>query len=316
MCRTLLPIRSAMIAMLTGCFLPCGELAARAPEDGPKVTYRTTVDEVRLTFFSADGTGRYSRDLKASDFVVVDNDFVVRNFRSFTRLDATKIEAFVLIDASESVARQFRGEVNDLLQLINAADWIDVDKVSMLVFGGRQEKILCAGDCRTNRAWLQRLGTANGVATPLFDALVFAADRAAQHRGLATERAFIVFSDGEDTISGHSVIDAIDAAVMADAQVYTVDVNASGGRSQGGDVLHEMAAATGGRYYPLDHGAAELLATLSEYLRASYMVTYRPPSRASGFHAVRILPSHNLNLQFRCRYGYYYEKPVADGGTP
>jgi hypothetical protein len=34
-------------------------------------------------------------------------------------------------------------------------------------------------------------------------------------------------------------------------------------------------------------------------------VSYRLPSRAAGFHTVRILPTHNLDLKFRSRSGYY-----------
>ena len=45
-------------------------------------------------------------------------------------------------------------------------------------------------------------------------------------------------------------------------------------------------------------------------LRASYVVTYQLPSRAVGFHSLRILPKHNLNLRFHCRNGYYYEASI------
>jgi hypothetical protein len=49
-----------------------------------------------------------------------------------------------------------------------------------------------------------------------------------------------------------------------------------------------------------------VLDAVLEDARASFTVTYKLPNRAPGFHLVRILPTHDLHLQFRCRRGYYY----------
>jgi hypothetical protein len=38
------------------------------------------------------------------------------------------------------------------------------------------------------------------------------------------------------------------------------------------------------------------------------VVSYALPSRQKGFHSLRILPKHNLNLQFHSRKGYYYDE--------
>ena len=54
-------------------------------------------------------------------------------------------------------------------------------------------------------------------------------------------------------------------------------------------------------------GAASLLNAVLEDLRASYVVTYDLPSHQAGFHALRLLPTHNLNLTFHSRSGYNYE---------
>ena len=35
------------------------------------------------------------------------------------------------------------------------------------------------------------------------------------------------------------------------------------------------------------------------------------PASSSDFHSIRILPTHNLKLQFRCRRGYYYRTDIA-----
>jgi hypothetical protein len=71
-----------------------------------------------------------------------------------------------------------------------------------------------------------------------------------------------------------------------------------------------MAAATGGRYFTIGEGTAKVLSAVLEDLQAGYIVTYGLPDRTAGFHWVRILPTRNPNLQFRCRHGYHYAGAV------
>jgi hypothetical protein len=71
-------------------------------------------------------------------------------------------------------------------------------------------------------------------------------------------------------------------------------------------VLRSLAFNTGGRYFPVEVGSAKVLDSILEDFHATYTVAYKLPSHAAGFHLVRILPTHNLGLQFHCRRGYYY----------
>jgi hypothetical protein len=57
----------------------------------------------------------------------------------------------------------------------------------------------------------------------------------------------------------------------------------------------------------MQDGAVQAMQNIFADLHASYVVTYRLPSRTAGFHSLRILPKHNLNLRFHCRRGYFYE---------
>jgi hypothetical protein len=145
--------------------------------------------------------------------------------------------------------------------------------------------------------------------TPLFDALIFAADFIAQHRRAGVQPVLILFSDGNDTISVHSASEALRAAQGAGTMIYAVDLGSS--LTSGGKFLQRVADGTGGRYFSPrfsgNQGAAALLNTVFEDLRASYVVTYDLPSHQAGFHALRLLPTHNLNLTFHSRGGYNYE---------
>ncbi|MGA7566902.1 MAG: hypothetical protein WBW53_12665, partial [Terriglobales bacterium] len=79
-------------------------------------TYHSTVSEVRVTFFATDQNNRPLEIVSTSDFAIVDNEQVVRNFRSFMHSDETSLNIVALVDLSESVAPRFRVAISDVLQ--------------------------------------------------------------------------------------------------------------------------------------------------------------------------------------------------------
>ena len=132
----------------------------------------------------------------------------------------------------------------------------------------------------------------------------------------------MLFSDGNDTISLHSAGDAIEAALAAGALIYSVDLEVSRQsiaepRQRQRTFLQQLSEATGGRYFLYSprlsqaDGAATVLNAVLDDLRASYVVTYDLPSHQAGFHSLRLLPTHKLNLTFHSRNGYKYE-PSGD----
>jgi VWFA-related protein len=274
--------------------------------DHPDYTYRSNASEVRLTFSVVDQNDHGIATLQASDFAIVDKDFIVRNFQSFTRSDWTKLEIGILLDSSESVTPQFRCEMADAIDLIEQTAGVPDENLAMFSFDGHKPELLCAADCRASGA-AQQLSTARpGGLTPLFDTVVFASDFLAQHSDAQTEKVLIVLSDGQDTISRSSLRDAIDAAMYDDIQIDSIDLKSSANFAQGQAVLRHLASATGGRFFAPATGVTHAVNAILEGFRASYTVSYQLPTHGLGFHAVHILPTHNLNLQFRSRSGYYY----------
>lgn len=292
--------------------LPCLLLARGLASDetgiAPEAVYRSNVREVRLAFYATDQQNRAVDQLTGGDIAVVDNERVVRRFRSFARTQETRLQIVLLVDTSESVVPGFQREIADVVQLISRTDGISADDVSLLSFGGTQPKVICQGDCQGPQA-RAKLSTAEAAdQTPLYDALVFAAGFIAQHHQPGARPVIVVFSDGEDTISRSSAEDAIDAALGSEAVLYAADVGASHLHSDGAAALRSMSEATGGRFFPLRENGTSILSAVLEDLHSSYVVTYQLPDRETGFHAVRIFPTHNLNLQLRCRSGYYYQE--------
>lgn len=291
-------------------FLVCAAIAAPAAGDPAELTYRSSAAEVRLTFSASDRNHHSIATLQPSDFAVVDKDIIVRNFQSFTRSDSTRLEIGILFDASESVTPHFRQETADVLNLVTQTAGIPDENLSMFSFHGLQPDLLCAGNCRTSHVAEHIPSGRPGGLTPLFDAIIFASEFLSRRGNAQTEKVLIVFSDGVDTSSRNSLRDAVDASLRDDVQLDCIDLNRRSSSSQGTPVLQNLATATGGRYFPAPDGAVHALNAILEDFRTSYAVTYRLPSRAAGFHTVRILPTRNLNLQFRSRSGYYYPNRV------
>lgn len=280
--------------------------SANAPSGLP--TFRVQASEVQLTFSATDQNDRVLATLNAADFAVVDKDLIVRNFRSFRRADYTHLDVAILLDSSSSIGPRFQQEIAQTLNLISETAGVPEDSISIVSFHGAEPVVLCKGDCRARPAANLIPAKAVSQMTPLFDSLAFTAELLAQSANReATDpkvrRVVIVLSDGEDTISRNSAGQAVADLVANDVQVYTLDANKSA-YSHGSMFLEKLAAATGGRSFHLgDRAGAVADAVLADF-HASYQVTYRVPDSSAGFHNVRILPTHNLNLNFRCRQGY------------
>jgi len=319
-------IRSVLLALFV---LTCASTADDTSRSSGLPTYRTTVSEVRVTFFASDENNHPVATLTTSDFAVVDRERVIRKFRSFTRSDETTLDLVALVDLSESVAPRLRVAMSAVLQLVAHEQSIPADNFAVLSFGGASEEasgetslgtsaairpaVLCASGCGASNSVSRLLAVKSGGTTPLFDALIFGADFIAHHRRAGARPVLILFSDGIDTISLHSAREAQDAVLDGGALIYAVDIGTSAHHISGSTFLRQVSEATGGRYFsssprssPPD-GAATVLNALLEDLRASYVVSYDLPSHQPGFHSLRLLPTHNLNLTFHSRNGYYYE---------
>jgi VWFA-related protein len=316
---------SALLGLLVVTY-PSAADDTNRPSDLP--TYRSNVSEVRVTFFATDQNNHALATLTQSDFAVVDNELVVRDFRSFAHSDETSLDVVALVDLSESVAPRFQVAMSAVLQLVAREQSLPDDNIAVLSFGGTsggmsaglRPAILCSSGCRAPDSASKLLAMKSGGTTPLFDALTFAADFIAQHRRAGARPVLILFSDGDDTISLHSAREALQAVLDSGALIYSVDTGTSANqasyRTAGSAFLRRVSEATGGRYFTFSprssqqDGAAAVLDAVLQDLRASYVVTYDLPNHHDGFHALRLLPTHNLNLTFHSRNGYLYERSL------
>lgn len=285
-------------------------------EEPGNQAYHSSVSEVRLVMFATDEHNRPVEDIQKDDFAVVDDDRVIRNFRSFTRSAAVKLDVIVLFDSSESVLPHFKQEISTVLQLIYQWPWNPEDDVSVLSFSGTEAHSVCSGDCRSSLTVERASSAPRGGSTPLFDALDTATSLLGKRRQPDVWPVIILFSDGDDSISKTSFKTVLDKTLASEIQiysinVYSVNVGKPGQLSNGYATLQTLATASGGRYLSLDEGAVKIFSDVIDDLHSARIVTYALPPSTSDFHSIRILPTHNLNLKFRSRRGYYHPSSTS-----
>ncbi len=226
--------------------------------DSQQPLYRSTVSEVRVTFFATDENNRAVETVTPSDFAVVDSEQVIRKFRSFMHSDETSLEVVALVDRSESTAPRFQIAVSDVKQLVDGERSMGNDDLSIMWFGGMQAALLCSNGCRDSDVAGDLLALPADSTTPLFDALIFATDFIEQHRRAGVRPIVVLFSDGNDNISIHSGREAMESLRAAGALVYSVDMGApdndasnetTGNETTGSGLLRQLSEGTGGRYF-------------------------------------------------------------------
>jgi VWFA-related protein len=269
------------------------------------LTYRRTVSEVRLVFFATDEHNHFVEKLRRDDFAVVDDERIIREFRSFTCSDLVKLNVVVVVDSSESVLPQMKKEISEVERLISQSPWRPGDNLSVLLFDGEDVRLICDGDCDKWFTSDRFTSSPRGGPTPLFDAVEVATKLLIRRRQPDVWPVIILFSDGDDNVSKASFQDAFEQVLLSEAQVYAIDVNRMAGPSNGTAVLQKLADDSGGRLLPLSEGAVRIFNDVIDDLHSARLVTYLAPESDSDFHSVRILPTRNLKLQFRSRRGYY-----------
>jgi VWFA-related protein len=312
-------IRSVLLALfvLTYAVFANAAAAEKTNDSSTLPTYRSIVSQVQVTFFATDENNHPVAALTKSDFAVVDNGLVIRNFRSFSAAADTSLDVVALVDLSESVEPRLRVAIREVGQLVAREQSIADDDVAVLYFGAEfggtsgaasgqiRPAILCSSGCRAPDSVSTLLRAKSGGITPLFDALIFASDFISHHRRAGARPVLILFSDGNDTISLHSAREALEAVVAGGALIYSVDTGKPANPSTGSMFLRQVSDSSGGRYFSLQDGVANVMSAVLEDLRASYVVTYDLPSQQAGFHSLRLMPTHNVNLRFHSRNRYY-----------
>src|SRR5437588_85017 len=189
--------------------------APTADEDAA-TTIRVPVNEVNVIFTVTDKHGRYVKNLKKSDFNVVDDSKPAAEIRSFHNETDLPLQVGLLVDASNSVRDRFKFEQESAIEFLNQTVRPRYDRAFVVGFDVTPE---VTQDFTDNTEALSRGVRAlkPGGGTAMYDALYFACrDKLLKaQRGGPTRRAIILLSDGDDNQSHVTREESMDMAQRA-----------------------------------------------------------------------------------------------------
>ncbi len=284
---------------------------AASDSDDSVATIVHVVNEVRVVFTVTDRHGRYIKDLKRSDFKVIDDQkpAELRSFRSETDLP---LQVGLLVDASNSVRDRFKFEQDAAIEFLNSIIRPAYDKAFVVGFDATPEVTQDFTDSTEHLSAGVRMLRAGG-GTAMYDALYFACrDKLLkQEQTGPVRRAIILLSDGEDNLSHVTREESIEMAQRAEVIVYTISTNISGMKGSGDKVLERIADATGGRaFFPFQmREMSDAFVSIQEELRSQYAVAYKPANFiADGRYRTIEILAQEKGLKVRTRKGYYAPK--------
>ncbi len=290
---------------ITGVLLLLATTSLAAWPAGPEIIIQKRVSEVQLTLVATDQSDRPMDNLSPSDITVLEDGQPVPRFELRTAADL-RLRVAIVIDLSDSTRKSWatvRTALSQSLQDVMRPD----DQVMVLAFNSRIEVERWVTAPRELETVLANPGS--GGLTALYDAIyqtcgrsVFAAD------GQPHRSALILFSDGDDDLSLHGLSDTIARAEMAGVAIYTIATHNPKKKTQGDVVLHDLAAATGGKDFVVkDASQLEMaLAEINGELRSSYLLYYRASEQPGvrTFRRVHVIPTQG-GAHVRSREGYY-----------
>jgi len=283
------------------------------PPQEPTITFKTAVELVTVTAAVRDQRGRIVRDLRSSDFEVIDTG-TVRAMRDFYSGEAP-ISLALLLDISGSMAvagniDRARHAIVLAMSMLSGAD----DEAALFTFDSKlQEVVSFTKDVeKIKRVSLE--GRPWGM-TSLYDAIGAAAqtvgERANRHRAL------LVITDGVDTGSRMSAPEVSGIASSIDVPVYLLTVvsplDHPGGEyavlavdeaTNNTATLSDLARWTGGNMKVASAPAhtLEAIRDLFAELRYQYVITFEPGTRP-GWHPLEVR-TRNKDLTVYARSGY------------
>jgi len=293
-------------------------LAAMAQplEDAP--FFKVDVRLVRVLATVKDSAGQPVGTLQKDDFRILDNG-IPQELAVFDRYTEQPLSVSLLVDTSASTAKELRYELDSALRFVKAlfAGGNPEDALSLYSFN----YAVTLHSSFTRRAArieqeLKSLRPTGG--TSLYDAVYWASQHLEDRPG---RHAIIVVTDGGDTTSVKNFHQALEAAHLADAVIYSIlvmPITNEAGRNIGGEnALATMAARTGGRVFAPSVGPAldDAFSEILRDLRTQYLLGFYPkdvPPSKDRFHRLEI-QLKRPGLQVQALNGYYGDSATSTG---
>ncbi len=300
----------------------CLALAAMAqpPEESP--VFKVDVQLVRLLATVKDSNGQSVGTLYKEDFEIFDNG-VRQELAVFDRYTEQPLSVALLVDTSASTGKELRYELESALRFVRSffGGGNPEDAVSLYSFN-YTVTLQSSFTRRASRIEQELKSLRSTGATSLYDAIYWASQRIEDRPG---RHALVVVTDGGDTTSVKTFHQALEAAQIADAVIYSIlvmPITNDAGRNIGGEnALATMAARTGGRVFVPSVGPSldEAFSEILRDLRTQYLLAFYPkntPPTKERFHRLEI-KLKRPDLQVQARNGYYGDSGTSTGaGEP
>ena len=294
-----------------------GPKPSNSQSDGNKPaddsTIKVNVKLVNVFVTVTDQHGSPVGDLTKDNFQLLEDD-VPQKISIFSKESALPLSIALEVDTSLSTRRDLPLELSSARRFAEAI-LRPVDSLSVFAFSETVDQAVpFTSDLKRIDRGIAHLHM--GSATALYDAVYVGSQALRQRQG---RKVMVVITDGGDTVSTTDYQQALRAAQIAEAMVYSiivVPVEASAGRDTGGEhALIQLAADTGGKYFyattvpQLD----EAFRKISDELRTQYLLAYYPVPRLtdSDYRQISVkltgVPDAP-EYKTRHRTGYYTSK--------
>jgi VWFA-related protein len=297
-------------ALLLALLCPLATSAQQEPAQA-KPTFRSAVDLVSVAAVVRDKHGRFARNLKKEDFVVLEGA-TRRDIVDFRSDDNSPVRVALLFDVSGSMriasrVEESRQAARHLLSALRLG--ADADEAAVFSFDMNLQSLQpFTADARAIEDALARVQPYGQ--TSLYDAVAETARSVADTpTANRRRRAVVVFTDGLDTSSlmKPEQVAAIASEIDVPVYVVTVDSQVDVDREEmrvEESPLHSLARWTGGALMRTSAPAHQSIAArqIVDELRHQYVLAFNA-SAGSGWRALDV-KTKDRDLTVRARSGY------------
>jgi len=290
-----------------------GAKATKPAEPGDDTTFKVDVKLVNVFVTVTDERGAPVAGLGKDNFQLFEDDRP-QKVSVFDKESELPLSIVLDIDTSLSTRRLLPLELNSARRF--AQDILrPVDGLSLYGFSEVVDQVVpFTSDVKAIDRGIDHLQL--GAATALYDAIYLGSEALEGRQG---RKVMVVITDGGDTISKMDYQQAVRAAQISEAIVYSiimVPIEASAGRDTGGEhALIQLSEDTGGKYFyattlpELDQAFRKI----SDELRTQYLLAYYPDRRVadSDFRRIEVkLAGVESAAEYKARHrtGYYTSK--------
>jgi VWFA-related protein len=287
--------------------------SATPPPSDDIFTIKKQVNEVDLVFTVTDKKGRFVTGLKRENFGLLDDGRKPEAVFRFQQQTDLPLRVGVMLDTSSSIRTRFKFEqdaaIDFFLQVLHRNDRAFVE--------GFDVQLNLAQDFTNNvdllNEGIRKLRPGGG--TALFDSLYNTCkdQMLTLQETTSVRKAIVLVSDGDDNYSRANETDAIKMCQRAETLVYAISTDTSPSKGKGGQVLQQIADATGGQaFYPNRlEDVAIGFKSIEEELRSQYSLVYRPAEfKQDGSFRTIYLQATDARYHVRAKKGYFAPRPA------